>query len=66
MKGYSGFKKNKPEIERYALAIGKYLVNFGAIELLTYYLIEALADDPVLIEVSQEMMFSKGQVQNVL
>ncbi len=43
----------------FALSIGKLILNFGAVELITYELIEILSKDIVLTKVAKKMMLGK-------
>lgn len=59
MSGYAGFDINAKASEPFVAAVGKMMVNFGAIELLTYIWIDRLAKDPVVLNLALGMPFSK-------
>lgn len=59
MSGFQGFEVNSHRNDGLVFAIGKYLVNFGAVEYLTYILIEELSHDEIVYELSIDMPLSK-------
>ena len=59
MKGYKGLEFHSPKTDQWMIGIGKYLVNFGAVEFLTYALIGALTDDEALYESTKKKQLSE-------
>ena len=58
-KGNSSFKVNHKATEPWVSAIGKLMVNFGAIELATYAWIDRLAKDRLLHDLAIDMPLAK-------
>lgn len=59
---FEGFELNPMETDQYAVGIGKFIVNFGAIELLTYQIIDELQQGRAKINFDQTL----GQRLNLI
>jgi hypothetical protein len=49
---------NQPHIDRYALQVGAFVVNFGFLEFVSFIWVNALSKDPTLIEVAADMQLA--------
>lgn len=58
-KGISGFGINPKGTDPWIWAIGKIMINFGAVEALSYVLIDKLTRDPLLHDLALDMPFKK-------
>jgi len=59
MKGFQGIELNSHKTDDLVFAIGKFIVNFGAAEYLTYILIEELSHDEIVYDLSIDMPLSR-------
>ena len=56
---YGGTKLNNSHSLPYATAVGKFLMNFGSVELMSHAWIDSLSTDPLLAKLAMEMQFAK-------
>ena len=59
MKNFAGFEINPKSAHSFVDGIGKYMINFGTIEILTYLYIEILSHDEVVYDLSMNMTLSR-------
>ena len=57
--GFAGFEFDNPKTNELVFAVGKLIINFGAVESLTYYLISRLSDDSVDHDNALDQLFVK-------
>ncbi len=55
--GYAGFDFNNPKINDLLFAVGKLIMNFGAVEFLTYRLIDQLGEDTTDHDAALDLLF---------
>ena len=56
---YSGFALNSKHTDPWIHAIGKFMINFGSIELLSFIWVDRLSKDLILHDIALDMQLSK-------
>ena len=57
--GYAGFDFNNPKTDDLVFAVGKLIMNFGAVEFQTYRLIDQLGEDTTDHDAALDLLFMK-------